>query len=120
MSLRLLQRNPLVAFLRSSPGQSRNYYVPRDRDPTAHSFTPEDNLFGELQEFLSMQERIKRVVIHINNPNLVSRFCREHPVLYSIDLHYKNSGLVKTLEGNHCETLVRQTLTFLRFHDEKY
>lgn len=92
--------------------------LPRAARPgsTNPSFTREDNLFGELQHFVSLQEPIKRVVIHIHHPNLVSRFCRETPALFAIDLHYKNSGVVKTLEGNHCETLVRQTLTFLRLH----
>lgn len=97
----------------------RKYHVPHDKNRPP-SFTREGNLFGEVQEFLSLQEPIKRVVINITNPNYVSRFCAENPALYSVDIHYKNSGQIKTLQGDHCETLVRQMLTFLRFHDENY
>jgi hypothetical protein len=97
----------------------RNYHVPHDKD-SIHRFSRETNLFGEVQEFLSLQEPIKRISINITNPNYVSRFCQENPALYSVDIHYKKSGQIKTLEGNHCETLVRQTLSFIRFHDETF
>jgi hypothetical protein len=83
-------------------------------------FARENNLFGDVQDFLSLQESIKRVSINITNPNYVSKFCPEHPALYSVDIHYKKSGLIKSLEGDNCEELVRQTLTFIRFHDENY
>jgi hypothetical protein len=98
----------------------RQYHVPHDKDRPALLFSREDNLFGDVQDFLSLQEPIKRVSINITNPNYVSRFCQENPALYSVDIHYKNSGQIKTLQGDHCETLVRQTLTFLRFHDENF
>lgn len=77
-------------------------------------------MFGEVQDFLSLQEPIKRISINITNPNYVSRFCPENPALYSVDIHYKNSGQIKTLQGDKCEPLVRQTLTFIRFHDENF
>jgi hypothetical protein len=98
----------------------RNYHVPHDKNPKTPLFSREDNLFGDVQDFLCLQESIKRVSINITNPNYVSRFCQENPALYSVDIHYKNSGQIKTLQGENCESLVRQTLTFIRFHDENY
>jgi hypothetical protein len=97
----------------------RNYHVPHDKNPFPQ-FKREDNLFGEMQEFLSLQTKIKRVSINITNPNYVSKFCQENPALYSVDIHYNKSDRVASLEGTNCEDLVRQTLTFVRTHDEDY
>ncbi len=98
----------------------RKYHVPHDGKNKM--FKREDNLFGQMQDALSTQLNIKKVVITINNPIYVSKESTEQPTPYTVDMFYRNSRMYNSLEGDECETIVRQTIGYVyqQYADESF
>ena len=86
----------------------RKYHVPHNGN--GKSFTREDNIFGEVQDALTTQLNIKKIVITINNPIYVYKESLENSTPYSVDIHYRHNRYLHTLEDVVCESIVRQTL----------
>lgn len=89
----------------------RKYHVPHDGPRRA--FPKEDNLFGDVQSHLCQQLNVRKMVITINNPIYISKETPEHMVPYSVDMHYGHNRYIHSLEGSNCETLVRQSITWI-------
>jgi len=86
----------------------RKYHVPHDGN--CKTFSKEDNIFGDAQNVLSMQLKIKKMVITINNPIYVNKESIDNNTPYTVDLHYRHNRYIDTLEGDKCEELVRQAI----------
>lgn len=98
----------------------RMYHVPHNGG--GKPVKREDNIFGQMQDALTTQLNIKKVVITIHNPIYVSKESTEHPAPYSVDHYYRNSRMYHTLEGDECETIVRQSIGWIyqQYSNENY
>jgi hypothetical protein len=89
----------------------RKYHVPHDK--IGKSFPREDNLFGDVQNHLSQQINIQKMVITINNPIYVSKESTEYSSPYSVDIHYGHKKYVHSMDGDKCEDIVRKSITWI-------
>ncbi len=96
----------------------RKYHVPHNG--RGKSFPREDNLFGHVQEHLSQQINIKKLVITINNPIYVSKESTEYSTPYSVDIHYGHKRFVHTMDGDNCEDIVRKSITWIIANQSDY
>jgi hypothetical protein len=89
----------------------RKYHVPHNG--IKKSFPREDNLFGDVQDHLSQQINIKKMVITINNPIYVSKESTEYASPYSLDIHYGYKRQIHSMDGDNCEDIVRKSITWI-------
>lgn len=89
----------------------RRYHSPHNG--FGKSFPREDNIFGEVQDALTTQRNIKKMVITINNPIYVSKDSIEYNTPYTVDMHYSHKRYLHTLESSECESIVRQAIGWI-------
>ncbi len=89
----------------------RKYHVPHNG--IVKSFPREDTIFGEVQDHLSQQINIKKIVITINNPIYVSKESTEYASPYSLDIHYGYKRQIHSMDGDNCEDIVRKSITWI-------